>query len=66
MRPLQKEGFILTMLLSRYGMYFSPAYDVNPNEYGMGLHLNISEDDNALELLLALYRCCQQSGRALR
>jgi len=32
----------------------SPAYDVNPNEYGTGLHLNITEDDNALELPLVL------------
>ena len=47
---LRNHGFLLT----RDGWILSPAYDVNPNEYGTGLHLNISEDDNALELPLAL------------
>lgn len=47
---LRNHGFLLTDT----GWILSPAYDVNPNEYGTGLHLNISEDDNALELPLAL------------
>ena len=32
----------------------SPAYDINPVETGTGLKLNISENDNALDLNLAL------------
>ena len=36
------------------GWLLSPAYDVNPNEYGKGLHLNISDKDNSLSLNLAL------------
>lgn len=47
---LRNHGFLLTAA----GWILSPAYDMNPNEYGAGLHLNISEDDNALELPLAL------------
>ncbi len=47
---LRNHGFLLTDA----GWILSPAYDVNPNQYGTGLHLNISEDDNALELPLAL------------
>ena len=31
----------------------SPAYDINPNEYGKGLSLNISDLDNSLDLDLA-------------
>lgn len=46
---LRNHGFLLTTA----GWVLSPAYDINPNEYGAGLHLNISEDDNALELPLA-------------
>lgn len=46
---LRNHGFLLTDA----GWILSPAYDVNPNEYGTGLHLNISENDNALELPLA-------------
>jgi len=47
---LRNHGFLFT----DKGWTLSPAYDVNPNEYGTGLHLNISENDNALELSLAL------------
>ncbi len=47
---LRNHGFLLTDA----GWILSPAYDVNPNEYGTGLHLNITEDDNALELPLVL------------
>ncbi len=35
------------------GWILSPAYDMNPNETGTGLSLNISETDNALDLDLA-------------
>jgi serine/threonine-protein kinase HipA len=42
---LRNHGFLLTDT----GWRLSPAYDINPNEYGTGLHLNISEADNALE-----------------
>jgi serine/threonine-protein kinase HipA len=47
---LRNHGF----LLSREGWILSPAYDLNPNETGMGLSLNISADDNSLDLELAL------------
>jgi len=47
---LRNHGF----LLSDDGWRISPAYDVNPIEYGTGLSLNISETDNALDLDLAL------------
>ncbi|MGM0479799.1 MAG: type II toxin-antitoxin system HipA family toxin [Bacteroidota bacterium] len=47
---LRNHGFILT----RGGWVLSPAYDINPVETGTGLKLNISEDDNALDLDLAL------------
>lgn len=46
---LRNHGFLLTDA----GWVLSPAYDINPNEYGTGLHLNISQDDNALDLHLA-------------
>lgn len=32
----------------------SPAYDINPDENGTGLKLNISEDDNSLDYDLAI------------
>ncbi len=32
----------------------SPAYDINPNEAETGLKLNISENDNSLDLDLAM------------
>jgi len=47
---LRNHGF----LLSDNGWKLSPAFDMNPNEYGQGLSLNISEKDNALDLNLAL------------
>ncbi|HWY38927.1 MAG TPA: HipA domain-containing protein, partial [Bacteroidia bacterium] len=47
---LRNHGF----LLSNKGWKLSPAYDINPNEYGTGLGLNISEKDNSLDLDLAL------------
>jgi len=47
---LRNHGFLLT----DKGWVLSPAYDINPVETGTGLKLNISEDDNALDLNLAL------------
>ena len=47
---LRNHGFLLT----DGGWLLSPAYDINPNEYGKGLHLNISDKDNSLSLDLAL------------
>lgn len=47
---LRNHGFLLTDL----GWELSPAYDVNPFPNGIGLTLNISEDDNSLNLDLAL------------
>lgn len=47
---LRNHGF----LLSKNGWYLSPAYDINPIETGTGLKLNISENDNALDLDLAM------------
>lgn len=44
------HGFILT----ENGWVFSAAYDINPNQYGTGLKLNISENDNSLDFDLAL------------
>ena len=47
---LRNHGF----LLAEKGWRLSPAYDINPNEFGSGLSLNISEMDNSLDLELAL------------
>lgn len=47
---LRNHGF----LLSENGWILSPAYDINPNPFGSGLTLNISEDDNSLDFELAL------------
>lgn len=47
---LRNHGFILT----DKGWQLSPAYDINPDENGMGLKLNISENDNSLDFDLAL------------
>ena len=41
-------------MLTNQGWTLSPAYDINPIETGTGLKLNISENDNALDLDLAL------------
>ena len=50
---LRNHGFILTP----QGWVLSPAYDINPVETGNGLKLNITENDNALDLKLALEVC---------
>ena len=47
---LRNHGFILT----DEGWSLSPAYDINPVETGTGLKLNISDEDNSLDLDLAL------------
>ncbi|MFH1195396.1 MAG: HipA domain-containing protein [bacterium] len=47
---LRNHGFILT----NRGWILSPAYDINPDENGTGLKLNISENDNSLDFDLAL------------
>lgn len=47
---LRNHGFLLT----EKGWVLSPAYDINPIETSTGLKLNISENDNALDLDLAL------------
>ncbi len=47
---LRNHGFIL----NRDGWSLSPAYDINPNPKGHGLRLNVSENDNSLNLELAL------------
>jgi len=46
---LRNHGFLLT----ENGWELSPAYDINPIEDGLGLKLNINENDNALDLNLA-------------
>ena len=47
---LRNHGFLLTPS----GWRLSPVYDVNPNIYGNGLSLNITEEDNTLDFALAL------------
>ncbi len=47
---LRNHGFLLT----ESGWVLSPIYDVNPFPEGTGLTLNISEDDNSLNLELAM------------
>jgi serine/threonine-protein kinase HipA len=47
---LRNHGFIL----SSSGWLLSPAYDINPIETGTGLKLNISDNDNSLDLELAM------------
>ncbi len=47
---LRNHGFILT----QSGWRLSPAYDMNPNEMGNGLTLNISENSNEQEIALAM------------
>jgi serine/threonine-protein kinase HipA len=46
---LRNHGFLLT----HGGWILSPAYDVNPAELATGLKLNITENDNSLDLDLA-------------
>jgi serine/threonine-protein kinase HipA len=41
-------------LLTNTGWKLSPAYDLNPNEFGTGLSINITENNNELDLDLAL------------
>ena len=41
-------------MLTEKGWILSPAFDINPNEDGTGLSLNISLDDNSLDLDLTL------------
>jgi serine/threonine-protein kinase HipA len=47
---MRNHGF----LLSEKGWRLSPAFDMNPNEMGYGLTLNISENNNELDITLAL------------
>jgi len=47
---LRNHGFLLT----KKGWKLSPAYDINPIERGIGLSLNISEDDNSLDFDLCM------------
>ena len=47
---LRNHGFMLT----NNGWELSPAYDMNPNEMGNGLTLNISENSNEQDISLAL------------
>jgi serine/threonine-protein kinase HipA len=47
---LRNHGFLLT----NEGWVLSPAYDINPVETGAGLKLNISDEDNSLDLNLAM------------
>ncbi|MCX8478536.1 MAG: HipA domain-containing protein [Chitinophagales bacterium] len=47
---LRNHGFMLTS----QGWRLSPAYDMNPNEMGNGLTLNITENSNELDISLAL------------
>ena len=47
---MRNHGFILT----EKGWRLSPAYDMNPNEMGNGLTLNISENSNEQDISLAL------------
>ncbi len=47
---LRNHGFLYT----EAGWTLSPAYDINPNETGTGLKLNIDEEDNSLDINLVL------------
>lgn len=47
---LRNHGF----LLNSQGWQLSPAYDVNPVTPAQGLHLNITESDNRLDVELAM------------
>lgn len=48
---LRNHGFLLS---KDGGWHLSPAYDINPNEDGVGLSLNISEEENSLDYDLCL------------
>jgi serine/threonine-protein kinase HipA len=63
---LRNHGF----LLGKTGWELSPAYDINANEFGQALNLNISDVDNALDLNLALevtpfFRLSLQDAKAI-
>ena len=47
---MRNHGF----LLKENGWNLSPAYDLNPNEFGTGLSINITENANYLDLSLAI------------
>lgn len=47
---LRNHGFLYT----EAGWTLSPAYDMNANETGTGLKLNIDEEDNSLDIELVL------------
>lgn len=47
---LRNHGF----LLRQDGWHLSPAYDINPTNYGEHLHLCVTEYDSAIDLDLAL------------
>ncbi len=47
---LRNHGFILT----NSGWQLSPAFDMNPNETGTGLTLNITEHSNILDISLVM------------
>ncbi len=46
---LRNHGFLLT----GKGWLLSPAYDINADEYGKGLSINITDTDNTLDIDLA-------------
>ena len=48
---LRNHGFILT----NQGWRLSPAYDMNPNEMGNGLTLNISENSNEQDISVVMH-----------
>jgi serine/threonine-protein kinase HipA len=63
---LRNHGFLLTP----EGWVLSPAYDINPVENSSGLSLNITENDNALDLELAtsvapFFRLSGEKSRAI-
>ncbi len=63
---LRNHGF----LLEESGWKLSPAYDINPDPHGTGLSLNISEEDNSLNLELArsvaeFFRVDQKQSNAI-
>ena len=47
---LRNHGFILTSS----GWRLSPLFDVNPNPFGDHLSLNVTENDNSIDLSLAI------------
>ena len=48
---LRNHGFVLT----NQGWRLSPAYDMNPNEMGNGLTLNISENSNEQDIAVVMH-----------